>query len=221
MRVPGSLSRGKRVRPERPLATRAKEGTAGPRTILCVDLRAVEAAWTQRPLEELRYVGRGGRLGALFAGLDLDPRHSLQKNAALLPAVRIRELFEALCEEMAEAVLYDVPEPVWRVLLPLLCPHGSAESPYPKDGFEPPASLRDSRERDREGKASAPEALVLLTEGRLSAEAAALAVTRASTPPTPDSGPAVDQALWTDVMQTLLPMLDAVRDKSRALLMEA
>lgn len=191
----------RRARPERALPTQAPSG-AGPRSLFCVDLRAVEAAWTQRPLEELRYLGRGGRLGALFSGLDMDPRHSLMKNANSMAPRRLRQLFEALCEELADAALYEVPESVWRQLLGFLCPHGSGESPYPQEG---------------QSAESGDEALVLLTEGRLHAEAAAVACSRALSPP--PSG--IDPTLWTDVVKQLLPMLDSVRDRSRALLMEA
>jgi hypothetical protein len=242
MRAPASR---RRSRPERPLPSETQKGSAGPRSILCVDLRAVDTAWSQRPLEELRQVGRGGRLGAVFGSLDLDPRYPLSKNASVLMPRRIQQIFDALCEELADAVIFDVPEPVWRRLLPLLCPHGTGESPYPKEGQMPaptpsspgtssspgtpsspgiasspgtpssPGTSSSPRIDDREAR----EGLVVLAEGRLHAEAAAVALSRAATAP---SGPdEIDQALWADVLQSLLPMLDAVRDRSRALLMEA
>lgn len=198
-----SVSR-RRSRPERPLPSSLPKGL-GPRTLLCVDLRAVETSWSQRPLEELRYSSRGGRLGALFAGLDMDPRHPLAKNAKMMSPLRIRQLFDALCEEMAEALIHDVPEVAWRALLPLLCPHGAAESPYPKEG------LSEANTTDGAG-------LVVLAEGHIQAESASMAFTRAAGPPT-GSEP-MDQVLWSDLVSHLLPMLDAVRDRSRALLME-
>ena len=204
------LQSSRRRRPDRPLPAAKEKGEAltplGPRTLLCLDLRAVDSAWTQRPIEELRYLGRGGRLGALFAEMDIDPRYPLSRHTNQLMPQRIARLFEALCEEMAEASLPDVPESVWRLLLPLICPHGSAQSPYPKEA---------EVEAGREG-------LLLLAEGRLHAETATLLVSRAVNPPPREGdGPAIDPALWSYVMQHLLPMLDAVRDRSRALLMEA
>lgn len=202
------LQSARRRRPDRPLPSQASAaaGTLGPRTLLCLDLRAVDSAWTQRPIEELRYLGRGGRLGALFSQMDIDPRYPLSRNIAQLLPVRIARLFEALCEEMAESSLPDVPEPVWRLLLPLICPQGNAQSPYPKEADVP----------------SGQEGLLLLAEGRLHAETATLLVSRAVNPPVQkDDAPAIDPSLWSYVMQHLLPMLDAVRDRSRALLMEA
>ena len=54
------------------------------------------------------------------------------------------------------------------------------------------------------------------------AETAALLCSRAVTPPQSGSDAApIDPVLWSYVMQHLLPMIDAVRDRSRALLMEA
>lgn len=199
------LPAARRRRPNRPLPTGAS--SLGQRSLWCLDLRAVESAWSQRPLEELRYLGRGGRLGALFAAMDMDPRYPLARNVLLLAPVRIQRLFDALCEEMAETVLHDVPASVWRPLLPLLCPQGSAQSPYPKEADD---------------AAAATEGLLLLAEGRLHAETAVLQVSRAVSPPRENSDAApVDSALWSYVMGHLLPMLDAVRDRSRALLMDA
>ncbi len=181
-------------------------GTAGPRTIWGLDLRAVDNTWTQRSLEELRDLGRGGRLGVLFAEMDMDPRYPLSHNSQRLLPARIARLFDALCEEMAESVLYDVPESIWRPLLPLLCPNGRVHSPYPKEV--------DSSDSQREG-------LLLLAEGRLNAETAVLLSNYAITPPpVPPSEAAIDSALWAYVMQQLLPMLDAVRDRSHAVLIE-
>lgn len=159
-------------------------------------------------MQELRNLGVGGRLGALFAEMDLDPRHPLSRNIHQLMPARIQRLYDALCEELAESAIYDVPEPVWRTLLPLLCPHGVAQSPYPKE-----AETADDGQK---------EGLVLLAEGRLHAETAALLCSRAVTPPLggSDSDP-IDPVLWSYVMQHLLPMIDAVRDRSRALVMEA
>ncbi len=199
------LPAARRRRPTRPLPPAA--ASLGPRSLWCLDLRAVESSWSQRPLEELRYLGRGGRLGALFSEMDMDPRYPLSRNAQLLAPVRIQRLFDALCEEMAESVLHDVPAAVWRPLLPLLCPQGSAQSPYPKEADD---------------AAAATEGLLLLAEGRLHAETAVLQVSRAVSPPRESSDdPPVDPSLWSYVMGHLLPMLDAVRDRSRALLMGA
>lgn len=199
------LPAARRRRPTRPLPTAA--ASLGPRSLWCLDLRAVESSWSQRSLEELRYLGRGGRLGALFSEMDMDPRYPLSRNAQLLAPVRIQRLFDALCEEMAESVLHDVPAAVWRPLLPLLCPQGSAQSPYPKEADD---------------AAAATEGLLLLAEGRLHAETAVLQVSRAVSPPRESSDdPQVDPSLWSYVMGHLLPMLDAVRDRSRALLMDA
>lgn len=180
MKVPGRRTRTRRPLPYSagtagPSGTNSTSGTSasGPRTLWCVDLRAAEATWSQRPVEEVRDLSRGGRLGALLSDLDLDPRRSLRHNARTLQPSRARQLFDALCEELADAVLHDVPQPVWAALLPLLAPHGSGESPYPRD--EEPAWLPG------EGGAAEPpraEGLVLLAEGRLAAEAAAVACSR-------------------------------------------
>lgn len=198
----------RRRRAERPLPGHSSPalGSVGARTLWCVDLRSVENTWAQRPIEELRPLGRGGRLAALLREMDLDPRHSLLRNTRSLGLSRIQRMFDALCEEMAEGVLFDVPESIWRPLLPLLCPQGGGLSPYPKDA---------------EGIDGDGEGLVVLAEGRLHAETAMLLCSRALTPPPAGDGLAVDGHLWSYTVQQLLPMLDAVRDRSRALLMEA
>lgn len=201
----------RRRRPDRGLPAVADKspGSLGPRSLWCVDLRSVENTWAQRPVEELRPLGRGGRLAALFAEMDLDPRHSLARNTRNLSTARIQRLFEALCEEMAEGVLYDLPECVWRPLIPLLCPHagpgGGALCPYP---------------REAEGVDGQGETLIVLAEGRLHAETAALLLSRSLNPPQLEGASTVDARLWSFAMQQLLPMLDSVRDRSRALLME-
>lgn len=206
---PAGPRRRSRTRRPLPYSDPAGKDRSGPRSLWCVDLRSVEAAWSQRPLEEVRFASRGGRLTALLAEMDLDPRRSVRHNARTLQPERARELFDALCEEFAEAVLHDVPESLCRALLPLLCPHGSGECPYPREGNLP----QDEGDPPAGG-------LVLLTEGSLSAEAAALACSRASSPPDLPKEE-IDQVLWTDVLGAVLPMLEAVRDRNRVLLIDA
>ena len=202
MRLPAIRKR----RPARPLLGTGPGEVAGPRTFLCLDLQAVDSAWAKRPLEALRYFGRGGRLGALFSEMDLDPRYPLARNAYRLQSSRVAKLFETLCEAMAESVLDDVPEAAWRPLLAMLCPHGSAQSPYPED-----VKIEEA----------GSDGLILLAEGHLAAETAALFLSRAVSPPLPSGQQsAIDPMLWSYVIRHLLPMLDAVRDRHHALLME-
>jgi len=187
-------------RPPRPLP---KPGLARTqRSFFCVDLRSVENIWNQKPADELRSMSRGSRLGALLATLDLDPRHPLGKNSQRLAPERAFALFDALCEELADLVLFDVPESAWRPLLSILVPADSAESPYPKD---------------LHGLTGEGEGLLLLLEGRMAAETAAVALQPSSLP---ESDGVLDPLLWSDVRVALLPMLESVRDKSRSLLME-
>jgi len=168
-----------------------------------VDLRGVENNWNQKPVDELRTMSRGSRLGAMLATLDLDPRHPLGKNSQRLQPERAFALFDALCEELADSVLFDVPDVAWRPLLAILAPAESAESPYPKELHT--ATL------DASG-----EGLLLLVEGRLAAEAASVALAPSSLP----SSEGLDPLLWSDIRLAVLPMLDSVRDKSRCLLAE-
>jgi hypothetical protein len=201
------LPHSRRRRPTRQLPGRGAGEAAdrGPRSLYCIDLRAVDSAWSQRPLEELRHLGRGGRLGSLFAEMDMDPRHPLSRNVQRLSPLRIARLFDALCEELAESVLYDLPGPVWQPLLALLCPEGSGQSPYPK-------------EADAADKAS--EGLVMIAEGRIDAETASVLCSRAVSPPPSSGQSTIDPLLWSYVIQQLLPMLDAVRDRNRSLLLD-
>jgi hypothetical protein len=178
-----------------------------------VDLKVVETIWKERPLSELRFSSRGGRLGSLLSEMDFDPRKTMQAHARAMHSLTAQRLYDALCEEQAAYVLYDVPHPVWRGLLPLLVPHGSGESPYPPD-INNGQAVRDG--------------LVLIAEGRLSAETAAVACSRAIYPPE-DAGDAaqqgvrrqIDHRLWADVLSSLSPMLDAVRDRGHVLLIES
>ncbi|MCS6913145.1 MAG: hypothetical protein RMK29_17620 [Myxococcales bacterium] len=193
----------RRIRPRRPLPFTSPSSTPGPRSLLCVDLRTADMVWSQRPIQDIRHACRGGRLGWLLAELDVDPRCTLQRTAHTLHPARACQLFDALCEEVAESMLHDVPYAVCRSLLPLLAPHGSAECPYPPDCAPPAGPV---------------EGLVVLVEGRLAAESAAVALAGAFHPPGND---AVDPALWADIVAALHPMLEAVRDRSRSLLMES
>lgn len=219
---PGWSGPGRPSRPRRALP-RPVDGV--PRSLWCVDLRAVEEAWLRRPLGEIRIANRGGRLGALFGELDVDPRRSIRHNARTLPAVRAQQLYDALCEELADAVLHDLPGAVWGALLPLLAPHGQGENPYPADGTLPTEDALLG-------------GLVIVAEGRVEAEAAAVACAHTPHPPMlawqvppaivyesapapPGSPGSIDPLLWTDVMGALMSMLDAVRDKNRALLIDA
>ncbi len=195
------VSSRRKSRPQRSLS--GMQQSASPRSFLCVDLRSVESHWNQKPVDDLRQQSRGSRLGALLATLDLDPRHPLGKNFQRLPTDRAFALFDALCEELADAVLFDVPHVAWQPLLQLLVPLDGGESPYPKE-------LHSTV-----GGESA-EGLLLLLEGRLAAESATVALQPSSLP----SMSGLDPLLWSDVRSALLPMLESVRDKSRALLME-
>ncbi len=205
---PTAPRRRSRIRRALPYSTPDSDG--GPRTLYCVDLRAVEAAWSLRPLVEVRFASRGGRLGALFAQMDLDPRRSVRHNARTLTPARARDLFDALCEELADSVIHDVPAEVWRGLLPLLVPHGSGECPYPKEPLLPQGDTLAG-------------GLVMLTEGALAAEAAAVACSRgaASGGVGAGDGSQVDPLLWADILASLHPMLAAVRDRNRVILIEA
>jgi hypothetical protein len=165
-------------------------------------LRSVENSWNQKPVDELRSISRGSRIGALLTTLDLDPRHPLGKNSQRLPAERAFALFDALCEELADSVLFDVPAVAWRPLLSILVPSESAESPYPKE--------LHTAHSDGEG-------LLLLLDGRLAAESATVALQPSSLPSRNEQ---IDPHLWSDVRLSVLPMLESVRDKSRSLLME-
>lgn len=195
------VSARRKNRPVRPLPASNLRGS--PRSFFCVDLRSVENHFYQKPVDELRQLCRGSRLGALLATLDLDPRHPLGKNFQRLPTGQAFALFDALCEELAESVLFDVPHVAWQPLLQLLLPIDGGESPYPKE-LHTAVGLESD------------EGLLLLLEGRLAAEAATVALQPSLLP----SGSGLDPLLWSDVRHALLPMLESVRDKSRALLME-
>ncbi len=139
----------------------------------------------------------------MLTTLDLDPRQPLGKNSQRLSIARAFALFDALCEELADAMLFDVPAVAWRPLVSILAPTDSAESPYPK---ELQAAASDERE----------EGLLLLLEGRLAAEAASVLLGPSALP----SSPGLDPLLWSDLRLAILPMLESVRDKNRCLLTE-
>lgn len=191
-------------RATRPKRLLASSGASSTRSFFCVDLRAVENHFQQKTLEELRQQGRGSRLGALLSTLDLDPRYPLQKNLHRWPQNRAFAVFEALCEEMADTVLFDVPQTAWRPLLALLLPGGVAEAPYPKE------LMRETADEKSEG-------MLLLLEDRFAAESAQNALLPSMLPAEATD---LDAQLWADVRQAVLPMLEAVRDKGRALLVE-
>ena len=195
------VSARRKSRPLRPLLRSTQPGE--PRSFLCVDLRGVENHWNQKPVDELRSLSRGSRLGAMLTTLDLDPRQPLGKNSQRLSIARAFALFDALCEELADAMLFDVPAVAWRPLVSILAPTDSAESPYPK---ELQAAASDERE----------EGLLLLLEGRLAAEAASVLLGPSALP----SSPGLDPLLWSDLRLAILPMLESVRDKNRCLLTE-
>ena len=195
------VSARRKSRHLRPLLRSTQPG--GPRSFLCVDLRGVENHWNQKPVDELRSLSRGSRLGAMLTTLDLDPRQPLGKNSQRLSIARAFALFDALCEELADAMLFDVPAVAWRPLVSILAPTDSAESPYPK---ELQAAASDERE----------EGLLLLLEGRLAAEAASVLLGPSALP----SSPGLDPLLWSDLRLAILPMLESVRDKNRCLLTE-
>ena len=195
------VSARRKSRPLRPLLRSTQPG--GPRSFLCVDLRGVENHWNQKPVDELRSLSRGSRLGAMLTTLDLDPRQPLGKNSQRLSIARAFALFDALCEELADAMLFDVPAVAWRPLVSILAPTDSAESPYPK---ELQAAASDERE----------EGLLLLLEGRLAAEAASVLLGPSALP----GSPGLDPLLWSDLRLAIVPMLESVRDKNRCLLTE-
>ncbi len=195
------VSARRKNRPQRPLSRNGLPSAL--RSFLCVDLRGVENNWNQKPVDELRTMSRGSRLGAMLATLDVDPRHPLGKNSQRLPPERAFALFDALCEELADLVLFDVPDVAWRPLLAILAPSESAESPYPKE--------LHSTTLDTSG-----EGLLLLVEGRLAAEAASVALAPSSLP----SSEGLDPLLWSDIRLAVLPMLESVRDKNRCMLAE-
>lgn len=195
----------RRRRAERSLPGVAQTAVSaqGLRSLYCLDMRALEQTWQDRPLRDLRTQCKGGRLSALLSDMDLDPRHSLERNVRGLSGPRMRILFDALCEELAEFVLHDIPEVAWRALLPLVCPQRVALSPYP-DGLEAEGGIG--------------EGLVLLVEGKNAAELASQICGRAHTPSS-EFGP-IDRAFWSYVIKQIMGMLDAVRERGRALLMD-
>jgi hypothetical protein len=116
-------------------------------------------------------------------------------------------LFDALCEELADLGAVRCPRcQRGDRCLSILAPSDSAESPYPKDLHT--ATL------DASG-----EGLLLLVEGRLAAETAAVALAAQLA-----AGAAKDcltRCSGAMSALALLPMLESVRDKSRSLLMQS